>query len=142
MTAVPEILLRPEALRREILRRGERVETLRRLAGRMTPRLSPVRVRTSPDPGRLQALLDDAADEEREILRLEQELDEAVQDTALFISALPDRRMALLLELRYLDGRGWPEIAELLHYSESWTFKLHLRALSLLPGGPPAPDAP
>ena len=131
-----EYLLRPAALRREIVRRRERVETLRRLAENVSRRLQDVRVQVSSDPGRMQAFLDEAADEETNIRRLEQEAGQAETDVALAVSRLPDRRLSALLELRYLDGLDWPEVASRIHHSLSWTYKMHLRALSLLPDRP------
>ena len=128
-----EYLLRPAALRREISRRRERIGTLRHFAGSVSHRLKDVQVRVSPDPGRIQAFLDEAADEEAEVLRLEKEVGEAEAEAAMVLSRLPDRRLALLLEFRYLDGLDWPEVACRIHHSLSWTYKMHLQALSMLP---------
>jgi len=128
-----ERLLRPAALRREVARRRERIETLRHFAASVSHRLKDVQVRVSPDPGRIQAFLDEAADEEAEIRRLEKEIAEAEAETAMILSRLPDRRLALLLEYRYLDGLDWPEVARRIHHSLSWTYKIHLQALAMLP---------
>ena len=138
MTA-QEFMRRPGELRREIARRQERIETLRRLAGRSAPLLRDVRVQSSPDPGRMQALLDDAADEEREIRRLEQAVREAEEEILMAVSRLPDRNLARLMELRYLDGLDWQEVAGLMHYSDTWIFRLHRKALRLLPDFPDDP---
>ena len=137
---VREYLRRPEALRREILRRRARIGALRELASRLTFALQEVSVRSSPDPTRMQELLAEAADEEREVLRLEKGLEQSLADTALYISCLPDERLIRVLQLRYLELYDWPEISLRMGYCASGTFALHSRALRLLP--PPPADPP
>ena len=63
----------------------------------------------------------------------------ALADAALLISALPDDRMARIMELRYLDRCRWEEIADRLDCSGSAVFRLHRRALELLPAPPGNP---
>lgn len=127
-----ENLSRLQELRQEIARRKERVDTLRRMAERISPILREVQVRSSPDPSRIQALLAEAADEEAEILRLREELTEALPACALSFSRLPDPRLALLLEMRYLEGLPFPVIAGALCHTRSYVHKLHRQALDLL----------
>lgn len=136
---VREYLEQPETLRLEIRRKQARIETLRRLSTRFSAQLSDVRVQSSPDPARMQAFLAEAADEEREVRRLEAERVRALADAALLISALPDDRMARVMELRYLDRCRWEEIADRLECSGSAVFRLHRRALELLPSPPGTP---
>ena len=133
-----EFLSRPEDLRREICRRRFRAETLRRLAAGSAPSLREVRVLSTPDPTRFQALLAEAADEEQEILRLEEERLQALTDAALAVTRLPDSRLSRLLELRYLEGLSWHETALRMNYGESTVFRLHQQALALLPLPPEA----
>ena len=133
-----EYLRRPEQLRQEIDRIRKRTESLRRLAAGLTVRLQEVRVNVSPDPGRMQSLLAEAADGEREIRLLADRFREAAAGTALYISSLPDEKLITLLETRYLDGRTWEETARRLGYSRSSVFRFHQQALSLLP--PPPED--
>ena len=130
---VREFLSRPSELEREIGRKRFRIESLRRLAERVTPSLQEVRVRSSPDPARMQAFLAEIADEEQEIVRLEEERLRALTETALAVTRLPDGRLSRLLELRYLEGLGWQEIALRLDYCASTVFRMHKRALELLP---------
>ena len=129
----PDVLLRPRAIRRDIEHKHLRIETLRRFAEHLTSPLREVRVKSSPDPTRMQALLAEAADEEKQIPLLEAELEQALSAAAIVISTLPDIRMIELMELRYLEGRSWEETADLIGYSPSQTFKLHRTAMSLLP---------
>ena len=135
-----EYLDRPETFRLEIRRKQHRIETLRRLAGRVTAHLSDVRVQSTPDPSRTQGFLAEAADEEQEILRLEERRKQALVDSALLISRLPDEKMARILELRYLDRLGWEEITEEMGCCASRVYRLHQLALEILTPPPEAPE--
>lgn len=132
-----EYLERPETIRREIERKRMRIETLRRLATRFSAEPAPVRVRSTPDPTRMQAFLAEAADEEQEIRTLEEQRRKAFADAALLISRLPEEKMARILELRYLDLLPWEEITDGMDISASHVFRLHQQALDILT---PPPD--
>ena len=136
MTA-KEYLERPEAIAREIRRKQARAETLKRLATRLGPALSDIRVQTTPDPTRVQGFLADAADEEREIALLEEKLQEALCDSARLIARLPSEEMARILERRYLDRWSWEEIIEETDLSRTQVFERHRTALDILT---PAPE--
>ncbi|QUC66149.1 hypothetical protein [Aristaeella hokkaidonensis] len=129
----PDVLLKPRQIRREIERKQMRIETLRRFAEHLTSPLREVRVKSTPDPTRMQALLAEAADEEKQLPLLEAELEQALAAAAIMVSTLPDIRLIELMELRYLEGRSWEETASIIGYSPSQTFKLHRAAMSLLP---------
>ena len=135
-----EYLERPETLRLEIRRKQLRVETLRRLSTRFSARLGDARVLVSPDPSRMQAFLAEAVDEEREIRRLEEARNQAVADTALLISGLPDEQMVRIMELRYLDRYTWEEITDRRGCCASRIYRLHRQALELLTPPPDVPD--
>jgi len=129
---VRECLEKPGKIRQEISLRRMRIETLRKYAVPSSCGLDRVRVKTTPDPTRMQTLLADAADEEKEITHLETELSQAVSEAAILISRLPDIGMIRLLELRYLECLSWPETVLTLDCSPSGAYKLHRRALDLL----------
>ena len=129
---VPEVIRRPRDLRKEMERKQTRIDTLRRFAQQLTAPLQEVKVKSSPDPARFQALLAEAADEEQELKKLEEERVQAVTEAVLAFSALPDERMIRIMELRYLEERNWEEIAEEMYMSESWTLKLHKAAVAVL----------
>ena len=129
---VPEVIRRPKDLRREMERKQTRIDTLRRFAQQLTAPLQEVKIKSSPDPARFQALLAEAADEEQELKKLEEERMEAVTEAVLAFSALPDERMIRIMELRYLEERSWEEIAEEMWISESRMFKLHKAAVAAL----------
>jgi hypothetical protein len=105
---------------------------LQKYSVRLSSGLNQVRVKSSPDPTRMQALLAEAADEEKEVTRLEAELSQASSEAAILISRLLDMEMIRLLELRYLECQGWPETAMSLNRSLNGAYKLHRRALDLL----------
>ena len=137
MTA-KEYLQRPKQIVQEIRRKQGRIETLKRLATRLGPEMSGIRVQTTPDPARIQGFLAEAADEEREIARLEGKLQEAMCDSARLIARLPSEEMARILERRYLDRWSWEEIIEEMDISRTQVFERHRTALDILT---PAPEA-
>ena len=121
---------------KEIDRGIERIATLRRMAEGGAAKLREARVRTSPDPGRFQRFLDEAADEETAVAELERKKDRMLTEIGLSIARLPEKKQVRLMELRYMQGCPWADIARRLHLCESQTFRLHLQALSLLPDFP------
>ena len=129
---VPEVIRRPKDLRKEMERKQTRIDTLRRFAQQLTAPPREVKIKSSPDPAHFQALLAEAADEEQELKKLEEERMEAVTEAVLAFSALPDERMIRIMELRYLEERSWEEIAEEMWISESRMFKLHKAAVAAL----------
>ena len=137
MTA-KEYLQRPKQIVQEIRRKQGRIETLKRLATRLGPEMSDIRVQTTPDPARIQGFLAEAADEEREIARLEGKLQEALCDSARLIARLPNEEMARILERRYLDEWTWEEIIEEMDISRTQVYERHRIALDIRT---PAPEA-
>ena len=139
MTA-KEYLQRPKQIVQEIRRKQGRIETLKRLATRLGPEMSDIRVQTTPDPARIQGFLAEAADEEREIARLEGKLQEAMCDSARLIARLPNEEMARILERRYLDEWTWEEIIEEMDISRTQVFERHRTALDILTPAPETDD--
>ena len=139
MTA-KEYLQRPKQIVQEIRRKQGRIETLKRLATRLGPEMSGIRVQTTPDPARIQGFLAEAADEEREIARLEGKLQEAMCDSARLIARLPNEEMARILERRYLDEWTWEEIIEEMDISRTQVYERHRIALDILTPAPETDD--
>ena len=139
MTA-KEYLQRPKQIVQEIRRKQGRIETLKRLATRLGPEMSDIRVQSTPDPARIQGFLAEAADEEREIARLEGKLQEALCDSARLIARLPNEEMARILERRYLDRWSWEEIIEEMDISRTQVFERHRTALDILTPAPETDD--
>ena len=140
MTVI-EYLSRPEMIRREIARKTMRVETLRRYAERLTAPMREVRVRSTPDPARMQAFLSEAADEEKAIAGLQLELDRVLDETAFYLSFLPQPQIMQIMEFRYLEGMDWGEIALQTGYYLSSVYRIHRQALNMLPPPPEVPDS-
>lgn len=51
------------------------------------------------------------------------------RELASFISRINNPSYQLLLELRYLSGRTWDEVAAMMGYEVSWIYRLHKKAL-------------
>ena len=136
-----EYLSRPFLLQQEIDRKAQRITFLRRQSTRLSAAPKQDRVQSTPDPARMQAFLAEAADEEREILRLEEERKQALVDSALVISLLPGQTQVAVMELRYLERRDWDEIARQLSLCESSVYRQHRSALIFLDALPEIRDA-
>lgn len=64
---------------------------------------------------------------------LNREIDEMVdvrREIQAAISSLEDCTLEALMEMRYLGGKSWEEIAVAMGYSWRWTMNLHKKALS------------
>ena len=57
---------------------------------------------------------------------------ETLQEVETAINAVPDEMQKTVLTLRYIEGLGWPEIAEQIHYEARQTYTLHGRALATI----------
>ena len=126
---VREYLERPMVLRLEIARHERRIEDLRRQATRITSILSKNRVVSTKDPTFLQEILAEAADLENETLALEEELYRTCREIRGAIAAMEEKTLADVLELRYVEGLSWNEIADRTCYTLSWLYKLHNRGM-------------
>lgn len=58
---------------------------------------------------------------------------------AAAIVKVPDKRLRLLLEYRYIDGLTWERVAAALTCDYRWTLRLHERAIAELPEPGPVP---
>lgn len=70
-----------------------------------------------------------AADAESALADAEAQLNARAPYIISLIHSVPDELQKLILELRYLQGMGWPEICERIHYEKTQTHKLHGLAL-------------
>lgn len=67
---------------------------------------------------------------------LEQEINKNIDelyrikiDMTIFISEIEEPLNRLLIDLRYIQGKRWDDIADYLGYNVRWVHKLHLKAL-------------
>ena len=74
---------------------------------------------------RLDSLADDL---EEQAVRMR----EAMKQVQSAIQTVPDETLRLLLELRYINGYTWEQIAVEMDYSYQWVCTLHGRALNQL----------
>ncbi len=139
MTTI-EYLHQPGMIRQEIARKIVRIENLRRYAARLTAPVREVEVQSTPDPARMQAFLSEVADTEKEIDDLRKILEKTLDEIALYLSFLSDPLMHRVMELRYLNCLDWNQIAWQVGYYPTSVYRVHRRALKLLPPPPGAPD--
>ena len=114
---------------RRIVQMEERAAHYRDMAKRITATLSGVRVSSSPGGSRMEenmdAFMDICRDIEHEARRLRKYLAQANK----VIGRIMDAREREVLELRYLCGHTWEEIANRLHFTSRWVHKIHKEAL-------------
>ena len=109
-----------------------RAEKYREMATRATGRTDALRLSGTPGRSKVEQyvleMVDVHAELEKEISQLMQYAREAEKR----IATLRDERYRAVLQLRYLCGYDWQEIADRLHFSLRWTHKLHGEALQEL----------
>lgn len=73
------------------------------------------------------------------LVGMEQEIDEDVdrlidmkQEMADYLRTLPNADCGELLAHRYVSFMSWKRIAAVMHYTERYVYKLHMRALEML----------
>lgn len=130
-----EYLSRARTLNLRIDAGFERIQQLRALAQRRTAVYGREKVNAS-------AAADGRMDVVARIVDAERALDEEIdrmlalkEEIAAVIGRVPDERMRGLLELRYLNGLSWEEVAERMNYTTRNIYNLHnaaLRAVTLL----------
>ena len=110
----------------------ERIQQLRALAERRTAVYGREKVGGSGSADHRMDVVARIVDAERE---LDEKIDRMIalrteiQET---ISRVRDERMRVLLELRYLNGRTWEEVAEEMNYTTRNIYNLHSAALKVV----------
>lgn len=108
----------------------KQLQQWRALAEKRTANYTPHPGGSSPIPDRRMDIVAKIVDAERE---LNVEIDRLVdlkREIEQVIARVPDNRMRLLLEMRYINGAMWKEIAELMGYDRSNIWRLHCAALT------------
>ncbi|QSX09557.1 DUF1492 domain-containing protein [Alkalibacter rhizosphaerae] len=111
----------------------EQLVVLRSLATKVTSSLSEVKVQNSNDEkSRLENTI-------IKIIELEGEINDDVDrlvdlkiEIRESINMITDINLKLLLDMRYLNGKGWDEIAETMGYDPRTVFRIHGKALKEL----------
>ncbi|ETA80007.1 DUF1492 domain-containing protein [Youngiibacter fragilis] len=113
-----------------ILSKLEQLETLKSLSMKVTSsfaeeKISGGNVEKSKMGSTIVKVIDLEGEINADFVRLI-ELKKEIQDT---INRMEDINYQLLLEMRYLNGKNWEEIAQELKYNNRTVFKVHGKAL-------------
>lgn len=125
-----EFFQRNYYLEQRVNSRLRRLSDLRQLAGRVTSSLSREPVSGSADVHKLDGTIAKIVDMEREINEDIDRLVGAKREAMAVIRQVEHPDQQLVLELRYLDFKSWPAIAEEMGLSPRWVQTLHERALA------------
>ena len=113
----------------------ERAQRYREMAMRATGRVSAVRLGGTSRRSKVEDNVLAMMDTEKE---LKKRIDELMQETRRvekMISLMTDERYHAVLQLRYLCGMSWEEVAQKLHFSVRWVHKLHGEGIKQLARG-------
>ena len=124
-----EYLRRALILDMEIDAGFERIQELRALAERRTAVYGIERVSASAAVDRRMDVAARIVDAER---KLDAQIDRMIalrEEIQATIARVPDERMRVLLELRYLNGRTWEDVADQMNYTTRNIYNLHAAAL-------------
>ena len=124
-----EFLCQVRYVDRAIDSKLEQVERLRSEATKATSLVSDMPRSSSPNLQRLEDTIIKIIDLEHEINRDIDRLIDLKKAARVSINAMANPDERLILELRYLCYKTWPEIAEAISLSESHTHRLHGVAL-------------
>ncbi len=127
-----EFFQRNYYLEQRVNSRLRRLSDLRQLAGQVTPSLGREPVSGSADVHKLDGTIAKIVDMEREINEEIDRLVEAKCESMAVIRQVEHPDQQLVLELRYLDFKSWPSIAEEMGLSPCWVQTLHERALAAI----------
>lgn len=109
----------------------EQIQRLRELATKTTQVLTSDRVQSSAE-NKLEHICAKIADLEDEVNRDIDQLAETKKSIEVLIRRLPDASQRCVLELRYIVGLRWEEIAVRMHYQYRWVLELHGRGLQTI----------
>ena len=127
-----EFFQRNYYLEQRVNSRLRRLSDLRQLAGRVTSSLGREPVSGSADVHKLDGTIAKIVDMECEINEDIDRLVDAKREAMAVIRQVEHLDQQLVLELRYLDFKSWPSIAEEMGLSPRWVQTLHERALAAI----------
>ncbi len=104
-------------------------ENLRDLATRATASIHAERVSGTKQRSPMENAIVKLIDLEYEINSDIDRLVDMKREIAVVISKLSSPSHKILLELRYLEGKTWDEIAKAMDYDLRWIYRLHGKAL-------------
>lgn len=115
---------------RELRRLEEEISRWESRAERMTSSFSHAPAYRGED--RIQSAVDEMVELRNLLYERLVDATELRRCIGLAISTVPEQRLRLLLEYRYIDGLTWEEVAAMLTCDYRWTLRLHDRALALM----------
>lgn len=110
----------------------ERAQRYREMAMRATGRTDALRLSGTPRRSKVEDNVLAMVDVHRELKGQIEALMQESKRAERLIAALPDARHRTVLQMRYLCGMGWEEIADRMNYTLRWTHKLHSEAIGQL----------
>lgn len=110
----------------------ERAERYRSMAMRATSRVDALRVSGTPNRSKVETYVLEMVDVHDELKRETDKLLEKSRKAEKLIRLLPDHRHRMVLQLRYLCGMKWEEVAKEMVISLRWVHRLHGAALKEL----------
>ncbi|WP_242634542.1 DUF1492 domain-containing protein [Bacillus timonensis] len=129
MVDAKEYLSQAFRLDQRINSKLEQVSMLRELALKTTSTLQDDKVQGTKQRSPMENAL-------VKLMSLEQEINEDIdklvdlkRELTSFVSEMENPSYRLLLELRYLGGSTWEEVAAIMGYDLRWIYRLHRKAL-------------
>lgn len=107
----------------------EQVSMLRDLALKTTSVLQDDKVQNTKQQSPMESALVKLMCLEEEINDDIDQLIDLKRELATFVSEIENPSYRLLLELRYLSGSTWEEVAAIMGYDVRWVYRLHRKAL-------------
>ncbi|UAC48671.1 DUF1492 domain-containing protein [Bacillus aquiflavi] len=107
----------------------EQVSMLRELALRTTSVLQDDKVQSTKQQSPMENALVNLLSLEEEINDDIDQLVDLKRELTTFIAEIANPSHRILLELRYLGGSTWDEVAAIMGYDVRWVYRLHRKAL-------------
>ncbi len=129
MVDAKEYLSQAFQLDQRINSKLEQVSMLRDLALKTTSVLQDDKVQSTKQQSPMESALVKLMSLEEEINDDIDQLIDLKRELATFVSEIENPSHRLLLELRYLSGSTWEEVAAMMGYDVRWVYRLHRKAL-------------
>ncbi|WP_231512562.1 DUF1492 domain-containing protein [Bacillus sp. MB2021] len=129
MVDAKEYLSQAFQLDQRINSKLEQVSMLRDLALKTTSVLQDDKVQITKQQSPMESALVKLMSLEEEINDDIDRLIDLKRELATFVTKIENPSHRLLLELRYLSGSTWEEVAALMGYDVRWVYRLHRKAL-------------
>ncbi|MTI71067.1 MAG: DUF1492 domain-containing protein [Firmicutes bacterium] len=107
----------------------EQASSLRDLACKVTASINDDRISGTKQKSPMENAIVKLVDLEREIDKDIDELIDLKREIINIINLVKNQNYRLILELRYINGKTWDDIATKMQYDLRWIYRLHGRAL-------------